>query len=102
MAAQLPAIGVLLGHYRLLEEIGKGGMGVVFRARDEQLHRDVAIKILPPGIFPDEKARQRFRREARVLARLNHPNIAMAFDLGEQAGVDYLVTEYVPGITLDA
>src|SRR5262245_7259143 len=102
MAVHAPAIGALLGHYRLVEEIGKGGMGVVFRARDEQLERDVAIKVLPPGTFPDENARKRFRREAHVLAKLNHPSIAMAFDFGQQNGIDYLVTEYVAGITLDA
>jgi serine/threonine protein kinase len=77
-------------------------MGLVFRAYDEQLARDVAVKVLPPGTFPDEHARKRFLREARLLAKLNHPNVAMAFDFGQQDGVDYLVTEYVPGITLDA
>lgn len=77
-------------------------MGVVFRARDERLERDVAVKVLPPGTFPDENAIKRFRREARVLAKLNHPNVAMAFDFGQEDGIDYLVTEYVPGITLDA
>jgi eukaryotic-like serine/threonine-protein kinase len=92
----------MLGHYRVLEEIGHGGMGVVFRARDEQLERDVAIKILPSQIFPSESVRKRFRREARVLARLNHPNVAMAFDYGEQDGIDYLVTEYVGGMALNA
>src|SRR5262249_32737779 len=102
MDVQYPAIGALLGHYRILEQIGHGGMGVVFRARDEQLERDVAVKILPPGTFPDENARRRFRREARVLARLNHPNVAIAFDYGQQDGIDFLVTEYVAGITLDA
>jgi len=102
MAVQTPAIGAMLGHYRLLEHIGKGGMGVVFRAHDEQLARDVAVKVLPPGTFPDESARKRFLREARLLAKLNHPNIAMAFDFGQQDGIDYMVTEYVPGITLDA
>jgi tetratricopeptide (TPR) repeat protein/TolB-like protein len=102
MAVQAPVIGALLGHYRLLEQVGRGGMGVVFRARDEQLARDVAVKVLPPGTFPDENARKRFLREARVLAKLNHPNVAMAFDFGQQYGIDYLVTEYVPGITLDA
>jgi serine/threonine protein kinase/tetratricopeptide (TPR) repeat protein len=102
MAVQAPAIGALLGHYRLLEQIGKGGMGVVFRATDEQLARDVAVKILPPGTFPDEHARKRFLREARLLAKLNHPNVAMAFDFGQQDDVDFLVTEFVPGITLDA
>jgi tetratricopeptide (TPR) repeat protein/TolB-like protein len=102
MAVQAPVIGALLGHYRLLEQVGRGGMGVVFRARDEQLARDVAVKVLPPGTFPDENARKRFLREARVLAKLNHPTVAMAFDFGQQYGIDYLVTEYVPGITLDA
>jgi len=102
MTVQEPVIGALLGHYRLLEQVGKGGMGVVFRARDERLERDVAVKVLPPGIFPDENSRKRFRREARVLAKLSHPNVAMAFDFGQQDGIDYLVTEYVPGITLDA
>src|SRR6476660_3295455 len=77
-------------------------MGVVYRARDEQLERDVAVKILPPRMFPDERARKRFHREARVLAKLNHPNVAMAFDYGHQDGVDYLVTEFVGGMTLDA
>jgi serine/threonine protein kinase len=60
MTVRAPAIGALLGHYRLLEQVGKGGMGVVVRARDEQLERDVAVKVLPPG---DENARKRFRRE---------------------------------------
>jgi tetratricopeptide (TPR) repeat protein len=102
MTVQEPVIGALLGHYRLLEQVGKGGMGVVFRARDERLERDVAVKVLPPGTFPDENSRKRFRREARVLAKLSHPNVAMAFDFGQQDGIDYLVTEYVSGITLDA
>jgi len=102
MSAQGPAVGALLGHYRIVEQVGKGGMGVVFRAWDERLERDVAVKVLPPGTFPDETARKRFQREARVLAKLNHPNIVMAFDFGQQDGIDYLVTEYVPGLTLDA
>ena len=102
MAVEAPAIGTLLGHYRIIEQIGRGGMGVVFRACDEQLERDVAVKILPPGTFPDESARKRFRREARVLGKLTHANVAMALDFGQQDGIDYLVTEYVPGMTLDA
>jgi tetratricopeptide (TPR) repeat protein len=101
MGAPSPAIGGLLGHYRILEQVGEGGMGVVFRARDEQLDRDVALKILPPGTFPNDNARKRFRREARLLAKINHPNVAMAFDYGQQDGTDYLVTEYVDGVTLD-
>ena len=95
-------IGQTVSRYRILEEIGHGGMGVVFRARDEQLDRDVAVKILPPRIFPNQRARKRFHREAQVLAKLNHPNVAMAFDYGQQDGIDYLVTEFVGGFTLDA
>lgn len=76
-------------------------MGVVFRAHDEQLRRDVALKILPHDLFSDTASRERFRKEALAVGRLNHPNIAMAFDFGEQGGVDYLVTEYIPGQGLD-
>ncbi len=90
-----------LSHYRILEQIGAGGMGVVYLARDEQLERDVAIKLLPPGSLADEAARKRFRKEALSLARLNHPNIATVHEFGSQDGVDFLVTEYIPGTTLD-
>ncbi len=76
-------------------------MGVVFRARDEQLQRDVAVKVLPAGLFADPASRDRFRQEALAVGRLNHPNIAMAFDFGEENGVDYLVSEYIAGVTLD-
>ena len=65
-----------LSRYRVLEQIGAGGMGVVYRARDEQLERDVAIKVLPSRVLADEDARKRFRKEGLSLARLNHPNIA--------------------------
>jgi tetratricopeptide (TPR) repeat protein len=97
-----PAIGQVLGHYRIVEMVGSGGMGVVFRAHDEQLHRDVALKILPQLELLSEPARRQFRREALSLARITDPNVAMAFDFGRDQGVDYLVTEYVPGITLNA
>jgi eukaryotic-like serine/threonine-protein kinase len=101
MAIQAPSSGQVLGHYRLIEQIGAGGMGVVFRAHDEQLQRDVAVKILPTGLFADDASRKQFRKEALAVARLNHPNIAMAFDFGDENGVDYLVTEYIPGLNLD-
>ena len=97
-----PEIGQVLGHYRILELIGSGGMGVVFRAQDEQLHRNVAIKILPQLSQLSEAARRQFRREALSVARITDPNVAMAFDFGRDHGFDYLVTEYVPGITLNA
>ncbi len=101
MSVLAPMDGQVFGHYRLIEQIGAGGMGVVFRAHDEQLRRDVAVKILPHDLFSDAASRERFRKEALAVGRLNHPNIAMAFDFGEQNGVDYLVTEYIPGINLD-
>ncbi len=90
-----------MGHYRLIEQIGAGGMGVVFRAHDEQLQRDVAVKILPAGLFADDATRRQFRTEALAVGKLTHSNIAMAFDFGEERGIDYLVTEYIPGVNLD-
>jgi serine/threonine-protein kinase len=102
MADEIPTIGQVLGHYRIVEEIGVGGMGVVFRARDERLDRDVALKILPKQVQFTEAARRQFRREALSLARITDPHVAMAFDFGQDSGINYLVTEYVPGVTLDA
>jgi eukaryotic-like serine/threonine-protein kinase len=93
-------IGQTLGHYRILEKVGAGGMGVVYRARDEQLERDVAVKVLPSGTLTDDSVRRHFRREALALARLNHPNIETVYEFGSQDGVDFLVMEYVPGSTL--
>src|SRR5579862_5213680 len=95
-------IGQRLSHYRIVEQIGSGGMGVVYRAHDEQLDRDVAIKVLRPGSLINESARKRFRKEALSLARLNHPNIATVHEFGSQDGLDFLVIEYIAGVTLDA
>jgi eukaryotic-like serine/threonine-protein kinase len=95
-------IGHRLSHYRIEEQIGAGGMGVVYRAYDEHLQRDVAVKILKPGTLADEAAQKRFRNEALSLARLNHPNIATVHEFGNQDGINFLVTEYIVGITLDA
>src|SRR5581483_3022765 len=95
-------IGQAISRYTIREQIGAGGMGIVYRAHDEQLDRDVALKVLPRGALTDEAARRRFRGEALALAKLNHPNIETVFDFGTDNGVDYLVTEYIPGITLDA
>ena len=92
--------GETLGHYRVIEKIGAGGMGEVYRARDEHLARDVAIKVLPPGTLADESARKHFRKEALILSQLNHPNVATIYDFDTQQGMDFLVMEYIPGITL--
>jgi len=93
-------IGQTLGHYRIIEKIGAGGMGNVYRARDEQLDRDVALKVLPPGMLKDEKARRRFRNEALLLAKLNHPNVATVHEFDTEAGADFLVMECVAGASL--
>ncbi len=89
-----------LSHYRVLEQIGEGGMGVVYRAHDERLDRDVALKVLPSGALADEAARKRFKKEALALSRLNHPNIATVFDFDTQEGMDFLVEEFIPGHSL--
>jgi len=94
-------IGTRIGPYRLVEEVGAGSMGVVYRARDERLQRDVAIKLLPPSSLHGEAARRLFQREARALSQLNHPGIATIHDFRSEDGVDFLVMEYVAGESLD-
>lgn len=93
-------IGQTLGHYRILEEVGSGGMGVVYRARDDQLERDVALKVLPSGTLSDDGSRRQFRKEALALAKLSHPNIETVYEFDTQDGIDFLVMEYLPGKTL--
>lgn len=94
-------IGKTLAHYWVTEKLGEGGMGEVYRAFDEHLQRDVAIKVLPSGILADEAARRQFRNEALALSRLNHPGIEAVYDFDTQEGIDFLVMEYVPGTTLN-
>jgi serine/threonine-protein kinase len=96
----IPMIGKSLGRYRIDEKIGEGGMGVVYRAWDERLQRDVALKVLPQGKLGDEAIRRRFRQEALALAKLSHSNIESIHDFDTQEDVDFLVMEYVPGVTL--
>src|SRR5580704_19620635 len=86
-------IGQTLGHYRIIDKIGAGGMGEVYRAHDEQLERDVALKVLPIGLLADESARKRFRKEALALAKLNHPNIEIVYEFATEGGVDFLAME---------
>src|SRR6266404_3726082 len=102
MTVSAPTVGQVLGHYRIVEQVGARSMGVVFRARDEQLDRDVALKILPKLALLSDAARRQFRRGALSLAKSSDPCVAMAFDFGQDNGIDYLVTEYVPGLTLEA
>jgi serine/threonine protein kinase/Tol biopolymer transport system component len=91
-----------LGPYEIVEPLGAGGMGEVYRARDTRLGRDVAIKVLPAHVADQPEARQRFEREARLVSSLNHPNICVLHDIGQQDGIDFLVMEYLEGETLAA
>ncbi len=94
-------IGRTLGQYRIIEKIGAGGMGVVYRARDERLERDVALKVLPAGALADGEMQKRFRGEALALSKLNHPNVAVIHDFNTEGGVDFLAMEYIQGRTLE-
>jgi eukaryotic-like serine/threonine-protein kinase len=93
-------VGKTLGHYRILEKIGVGGMGEVYLARDDRLERDVAVKVLPPGALTDKAIRKRLRKEAQALSRVNHPNIETLFEFDSIGDVEYLVVEYVAGTSL--
>src|SRR5262245_54238812 len=93
-------VGTTLGHYRILEQIGAGGMGVVYRATDTQLGRDVALKVLPDRFARDASRMMRFSREARLLASLNHPGIATVYGLAESGDVRAIAMELVEGRTL--
>jgi serine/threonine protein kinase len=95
----LPA-GSVIGPYEVVEPVGAGGMGEVYRARDTKLGRDVALKVLPEGFSLDRDRLARFTREAQVLASLNHPNIAAIYELEDASGVQALVLEFVEGPTL--
>ena len=94
------AAGTKLGPYEITAQIGAGGMGEVYRAHDTKLARDVAIKVLPASFANDPERLSRFQREARMLAALNHPNIATIYGLEQSGGATCLVMELVPGETL--
>src|SRR5438132_8795206 len=90
-------IGAKLGNYRILEKIGAGGQGTVYKATDTKLGRSVVIKVLPPELTAKEANLKRFEREARLASSLDHPNICTIFDLDEAGGVHYIAMQYVAG-----
>jgi len=92
--------GVRLGSYEIVAPLGEGGMGEVYRARDDRLGRDVAIKVLPSGFADDPERLKRFEREARATAALSHPNILAIYNIGRHDGVPYLVEELLEGESL--